>query len=180
MNILFLGKFRQNSIIVFTFGLTFLFGSNNCIAIFSLFKQTGSVIFFVAKIHHFAILKKSPKQHGQGNFLENFPKKSPRKKVMKLPRFFLEASVRFLAFFFLNRHIQLIGQSGNRNPRFVLLFYLTSSQIWLNPDCHFWRNMRKLKKEKTLDRFQDLVSKLLLNPSWDGHQPTNAMPDNWK
>jgi hypothetical protein len=64
------------------------------------------VIFFVAKIHHFPIFKKIPKQHGQGNFLENFPKKITKEESYEIAKvFFLEVLGRFLAFFFLNRHI---------------------------------------------------------------------------
>jgi hypothetical protein len=50
-------------------------------------------LFFVAKIHHFANLKKEgPKQHDQENlFLENFQRTHHilrKKVVMKLSRFF--------------------------------------------------------------------------------------------
>jgi hypothetical protein len=63
------------------------------------------VIFFVAKIHHFAILKKSPKQHGSGELFEKFPKKITKEESYEIAKCFLEASGRFLEFFFLNRHI---------------------------------------------------------------------------
>jgi hypothetical protein len=47
------------------------------------------VIFLVLKFHHFG-KKKSPKQHGQGNFLENF------QKIITFQRFFFLKSPRFL------------------------------------------------------------------------------------
>jgi len=58
-------------------------------------------MIFLWRIRHFAITKKTSKQHGQGNFLENFQKNShiSRKKVMKSPRF-LEDWGKFLTFFF--------------------------------------------------------------------------------
>jgi hypothetical protein len=45
----------------------------------------------VANFRHFSIYIKSPEQHGQGNFLQNFLKKKYdilRKKVMKSPKIF--------------------------------------------------------------------------------------------
>ncbi len=46
------------------------------------------MIFFVAKIHHFPIFKKIPKQHGQGNFLENFPKKITKEESYEIAKVF--------------------------------------------------------------------------------------------
>jgi len=59
----------------------------------------------VAEIGHFAI-KKGPKQHGAGNFLENFLKHCHhlwKKKVMKLPNFFGQ----LFRFLFLKSNIRL-------------------------------------------------------------------------
>jgi hypothetical protein len=59
------------------------------------------MILLVTNICHFA-KNKSPKQHGQGSFLENFRKllsHFEQNKVTKMPKF-LEDLSKFLAFFF--------------------------------------------------------------------------------
>ncbi len=121
------------------------------------------MIIFVAKICHF-VTKKGPKQHGQRNFWKVFKKlcQISRKKMMKQSRF-LEELGRFIAFFFWNRHIKLIGSNGrsptcNRIPKFCTSLFVLYRfgimgfvQIWLNPlvpDCCFWCNMRNLKIKK--------------------------------
>jgi len=67
-------------------------------------KSNKNVIHLMSFFGHtfiILLLKKSPKQHGQGNFWENFPKTYQilRKKFMKFLSF-LEDLGRFLAFFF--------------------------------------------------------------------------------
>lgn len=108
--------------------------------------------------------KKVPSNMVKGTFEKVFKKlcQISRKKMMKQSRF-LEELGRFIAFFFWNRHIKLIGSNGrsptcNRIPKFCTSLFVLYRfgimgfvQIWLNPlvpDCCFWCNMRNLKIKK--------------------------------
>ncbi len=108
-------------------------------------------VYFWQKI----ALKENSQTIWSREFLGNFRKEPPHLKecFLKSPRF-LEILSKFLAFFFWNHHIWLIGFSGSSTCNKILRFFyfficlVTRFAYFILVDFHFWNNMRKLMYKK--------------------------------